>query len=262
MNGCAGWADDRQHPLLCRPSGMSADAAEPQATFAGEVREGLRTVLPMAVGAAPFGLVFGAASIANGYTLFDTLLSSATIFGGASQFVFMEVNGFGVPSWSVVLAVFAVNFRHVLYSASIGRRLEGYSFLQKALAFFLLTDLQYAVSEMRAAQGRTVSPAYYFTIGGALYVLWMVTTLVGGLFGRLIEDPRSLGLDFLLPVYFLAVLMGFRSRNGFLPIALSSAIVSVLAFRLLGPPWHFALGGLAGVLLAAALASPERSPDV
>lgn len=241
---------------------MSADAGQAKATFAGEVREGLRTVAPMAVGAAPFGLVFGAASIANGYTLFDTLLSSATIFGGASQFVFMEVNGFGVPAWSVVLAVFAVNFRHVLYSASIGRRLGDYSFLQKALAFFLLTDLQYAVTEMRGAGGRKVSPAFYFTIGGALYLLWMVTTLVGGLFGRLIEDPRSLGLDFLLPVYFLAVLMGFRSRKGFLPIALSSALVSVLAFRLLGPPWHFALGGLAGVLLAAALASPERRPDV
>jgi predicted branched-subunit amino acid permease len=229
---------------------------------AAEIRDGLRDVAPMAVGAAPFGMVFGAASVANGYSLFDTLLASATVFGGASQFVFMEVNGFGVPAWSVVLAVFAVNFRHVLYSASVGRRIAHYSFLQKALAFFLLTDLQYAVAEMRSAGGRKVSAAYYFTIGGALYALWIVTTLTGGLFGRLIEDPKSLGLDFLLPIYFLAVLMGFRGRRGFLPVTIASGLVSVLAFRLLGPPWHFALGGLAGVLLAAALAPQTRGADV
>ncbi len=222
-----------------------------------EMRDALRDVAPMAVGAAPFGMVFGAASVANGYSLFETMLSSAAMFAGASQFVLMEVNGFGVPAWSVALAVFAVNFRHVLYSAATGRRIVQFPFWQKALAFFLLTDLQFAAGEMRGNEGRAVSAAWYFTLGGVLYALWLVTTLVGGLFGRLIEDPKDLGLDFLLPVYFLAVLMGFRKRTGFLPIALASALGSVLAFKLLGPPWHFALGGLAGIALAAFMTKPE-----
>lgn len=224
-----------------------------------EMRDAVRDVAPMAVGAAPFGMVFGAASVANGYSLGDTLLSSAMMFAGASQFVLMEVNGFGVPAWSVALAVFAVNFRHVLYSAATGRRIAHFTFWQKALGFFLLTDLQFAAGELRGNEGRAVSPAWYFTLGGILYVLWLVTTLVGAMFGALIDDPKHLGLDFLLPVYFLAVLMGFRQRAGFLPIALSSAVASYAAFQLLGPPWHFALGGMAGIFLAAAMA-PKKVP--
>lgn len=223
-----------------------------------DIRDALRDVAPMAVGASPFGMVFGAASVANGYTVFETMVSSVTLFAGASQFVLMEVNGFGVPAWSVALAVFAVNFRHVLYSAATGRRIESYPLWQKAAAFFLLTDLQYAAAESRATAGKGVSPAYYFTLGGVLYFLWVVTTWLGALGGSLIADPKLYGLDFLLPIYFLAVLMGFRKRTGFLPVAAVSAMVSIAAWKLLGPPWHFALGGLAGVGLAAFMAAPDR----
>ncbi len=226
-----------------------------------EMRDALRDVAPMAVGAAPFGVVFGAASVANGYSLVETLVSSAAMFAGASQFVLMEVNGFGVPAWSVAMAVFAVNFRHVLYSAATGRRIAHFSFWQKALGFFLLTDLQFAAAEMRGGEGKSVSPMWFFTLGGALYILWLVTTLAGGIFGQFIKNPKDLGLDFLLPVYFLAVLMGFRKRSGFVAVVLASAAGSVLAFKLLGPPWHFALGGLGGIALAALMAKPEARSD-
>ncbi|MCU0791048.1 MAG: AzlC family ABC transporter permease, partial [Nitratireductor sp.] len=90
-----------------------------------EFAEGLRDTLPILVAAAPFGIVFGAAAVAAGYSFAETVFTSAAMFAGASQFVFIEVNAQAVPAWMVVLAVFAINFRHILYSASTGRRIAG-----------------------------------------------------------------------------------------------------------------------------------------
>ena len=48
---------------------------------------------------------------------------SATVYAGASQMVGIELFGNKVPPWLIVLSIFAVNFRHVLYSASFGRHM-------------------------------------------------------------------------------------------------------------------------------------------
>lgn len=218
-----------------------------------EFAEGMRDTLPILVAAAPFGIVFGAAAIAAGYSFAETVFISAAMFAGASQFVFIEVNAQAVPAWMVVLAVFAINFRHILYSASTGRRMAGMGFFQKAAAFFLLTDIQFAGAEARAArdpQGR-VSAAYYFGMGLPLYLMWIATAVLGALFGKLIEHPEQWGLDFVLPIYFLAILMGFRTRDRFVLVALASGIVSVIAYKTLGTPWHISLGAFAGIGAAA-----------
>lgn len=218
-----------------------------------EFMEGARDTLPILVAAAPFGIVFGAAAVAAGYSFYETVLTSAAMFAGASQFVFIEVNAQAVPAWMVVLAVFAINFRHILYSASIGRRIAAMSFFQKAAAFFLLTDIQFAGAEARAArdpQGR-ISAAYYFGMGIPIYIMWVATAVLGALFGKLIEHPEQWGLDFILPIYFLAVLMGFRTRERFILIVLASGIVSMLAYKTLGTPWHISLGAFAGIGVAA-----------
>ncbi|MGO4836728.1 hypothetical protein AB4144_31225, partial [Rhizobiaceae sp. 2RAB30] len=52
---------------------------------------------------------------------------------------------------------------------------------------------------------------------------------------------------------FLGLVMGFRRRPLWLPIVVASAIASVIAFRVVGSPWHVSIGALAGVALAAAM---------
>jgi 4-azaleucine resistance transporter AzlC len=223
-----------------------------------EFMDGVRDTMPLLIAASPFGIVFGAAAIAAGYSMFENVFTSALLFAGASQFVFIEVNAQNVPAWTVVFAVFAINFRHILYSASTGRRIAAFPPVRKALAFFLLTDIQFAGVEARAAadeQGK-VSAAYYFGMGLPLYVMWIVTSIIGGLFGKLIAHPEQWGLDFVLPIYFLAVLMGFRKRDRFVLIAAASGVVSLAAFKLLGSPWHISLGAFAGIG-AAAIAAPR-----
>lgn len=221
-----------------------------------EVRAGLRQVLPVLVAVWPFGMVYGAIAVDAGLTVGQTVGFSATVYGGASQFVAIEMIGIGSPVLVVALSVFALNFRHVLYSASIGRRLTLFSPVQKAAAFFLLTDPTFASAEARAAEG-PLTKTFYFAYNIALYLSWLVTSLIGALFGGLIENPEAFALDFILPVYFLTLLMGFRARASFYPVVLASAVTSIILFVTVGPPWHVTFGALGGLLYAVLAPLPK-----
>ena len=80
---------------------------------------------------------------------------------------------------------------------------------------------------------------------------WIAETGIGGYFGRLLADAHALGLDFLLPIYFLGLVMSFRSRPLWLPVVVASAVASIIAYKTVGSPWHVSIGAIAGVLLAA-----------
>jgi len=226
-----------------------------------DISSALQDVLPVLPAVIPFGALFGALAIDAGLTPVYALVASATIFAGASQYVMIDMLGKSLPAWSIVMAVFAVNFRHILYSAAIGRRLTAFARWQRALGFFLLVDPQYAAAEKRSLSPAGLRPRYYFTYGLVLYCSWLLANVVGMLFGPLIEDPSVYGLDFILPLYFLGLVISFRTTARFAPIVLVSALVAVAFRELLGEPWHITLGGLAGVLLAACLAKPNPSAD-
>lgn len=223
-----------------------------------ELTDGIRDVLPISLAVVFFAMLFGATGVSNGLTLPQTVLSSASVFAGASQFVFLDLYGQKAPVWSILLAVFAINFRHVLYSASIGRFLGTFSPMKKTVAFFLLCDPLFGAGEVRAEK-HGLRPAYYFGFGGVLYVVWIGFTFVGGLFGKLIEDPEVFGFDMLLAVYFLSLLMGFRSRPNWLATVLASGIAAAFVYKFIGSPWHIMLGALVGIILAAILGKPDNN---
>lgn len=218
-----------------------------------EIRDAFRRGIAVAIAASPFAVLFGAVSIDNGLTVAEATLMSATLYAGASQLVGVELFNHHVAPWLVVLSIFAVNFRHVLYSAAIAPHIRHLTFWQKATSLFLLTDPQFAETERRADAGLRVSYIWLMVLGFSVYVPWLCLTVVGGLLGNLIGDPRAIGIDVLLPVYFMGLVMGFRSRANWLPVVLASGVGSVLAMHFVGSPWHVSLGALAGVAVAALL---------
>jgi predicted branched-subunit amino acid permease len=219
--------------------------------IAGDIRDGVRCSLAVLLSAAPFGILFGAVAVDNGLTTAEAVMMSAALFAGASQLVGVELFGHHVAPWLIVLSIFAVNFRHVLYSAAIARYIRHFTLWQKCAVFFLLIDPLFAEGERRGDAGRPVGPAWYFAFGLSFYVPWLVLTFVGCLLGNLIGDPQTIGIDVLLPIYFMGLVFGFRGRANWLPIVLASAAGSILALQFVGSPWHVSIGALTGVLVAA-----------
>lgn len=221
------------------------------------VWRGVRDSAPVLVAMLPFGLLFGALAVANGFTIAEAVLMSATVFAGASQMVGIELFGQKVAPALIVFSLFAVNFRHILYSAALGRRLVHWPATRRFGAFFLLTDPLFAEAERKAENGQPIRLSWYLGMGGAIWLCWVVQTALGAAFGGLISNPHALGLDFLLPIYFLGLVMGFRDRPLWTPVVLASATASIAAYHFVGSPWHVSIGALAGVALAAAWPSPR-----
>lgn len=215
--------------------------------------EGALKALPVIVSAGPFAILFGAVAVANGQSVAEAALMSATVYAGASQLVGIELFGQQVPLWIVVLSILAVNFRHILYSAALTPLIDHFTLPQKLLSFFLLTDPQFAETLARGETGHTVSFRWYLGFGAVIYFPWVVMSAIGGLLGKIIGDPADWGIDVLLPIYFMGLVLGFRRRSNFLPIVVVSGAVSVIAQHLVGAPWHISIGAIAGVALAALL---------
>lgn len=220
----------------------------------GDFLDGARRGLPVVLASAPFGLLFGALAVQNGLTLGEAVLMSATVYAGASQMVGLELFGQTIAPWLIVLSIFAVNFRHVLYSAALGRKVTHWTLAQRAFGFFFLVDPQYAEGEKQSLRGR-LSFAWYMGMAAPIYVCWVAEAVLGAAFGSLIPNPHALGLDFLLPIYFLGLVMDFRKRPLWLPVVSVSAAASIAAYYLVGSPWHVSIGAVAGIALAAMMPS-------
>ena len=99
--------------------------------------------------------------------------------------------------------------------------------------------------------GIRVGYVWFLVLGLSVYIPWFFLTLLGGFLGNLIGDPRAIGIDVLLPIYFMGLVLGFRSRANWLPVVLASSVGSILALHFVGSPWHVSLGALAGIAVAA-----------
>jgi predicted branched-subunit amino acid permease len=207
-------------------------------------------------------VLFGAVAVQHGLSVGEAALMSASIYAGASQLVGVELFSRHAAPWLIILSIFAVNFRHVLYSAAVARHIEHLPFAEKAVNFFLLTDPHYAETEKAVFEGRKITFSWLMGMGLTLYIPWIGFSSLGALLGSFVGDPRAIGLDMLLPVYFLGMVMGFRARANWAPVVLASAAGSMAAIKFLGSPWHVAAGAACGILVAVLIPIKTSSQDV
>ncbi|HEX2255478.1 MAG TPA: AzlC family ABC transporter permease [Afifellaceae bacterium] len=233
------------------PSPASPQPAPSPAPRA-EFLRGARDIVPIVAAASPFGIVFGALAVQKGLSFAEAMAMSAIIYAGASQFAALELWAPPLPVWAILFSVLAVNFRHVLYSAALGRRMRHWPAAGRLAGFGLMVDPIYALAELNG--GARLSGAYYAGIALPLYFAWVAATAVGAAFGNLITDPVALGLDFVLTAYFLILVLGFRARPNAGWIIVTAAVGSIAAYLTIGPPWHIGAGAFAGIGIAAALA--------
>ena len=154
----------------------------------------MRGQLPLLLGVAPFGMAFGAYAIETGLSGGMTQAMSSMIFGGASQFVAVQLIASGVPGAMIVLAVLVVNARHMLYSASLAPHVAHLDARWRWLLAYLLTDEAYAVGMQRYGRDDE-SPRkhwFFFGAGFALWSTWQVTTAAGIVLGAALPDSWSL----------------------------------------------------------------------
>ncbi len=207
---------------------MSSSTPPPIPSRSQEFWAGVRQELPLQLGVAPFGLVFGVLGIASGLTPLQTILLSSIVFGGASQVVFAQLWGAGVPAPFVGASVSVINLRHALYSASIAPYLRSLPLVWRIPLAYLLTDEAYAVTIHRLRNEPPSPHQHYHLVGTGmtLWVCWQITTVTGVMFGATI--PQSWSLGFAIPLTFIAIVAPAIRRRADLAACLTAGINAVL----------------------------------
>ena len=219
-----------------------------------EFLAGVRAQLPILLGVAPFGMIYGVLAMGAGLPSSAAQAMSSVVFAGSSQFIGANLFAASAPFLVIVVTTFVVNLRHALYSASIAPYLERLPLRWKFLFAYLLTDEAYAVAIIRYRRDPPLPVgeesrvrekshhSYYLGTALALWTTWQLSTAIGIFFGA--QVPASWALDFALPLTFIAIVIPALADRPAVVSALVGATVAVAAYE-----WPYKLG-----LMAAALA--------
>lgn len=219
-----------------------------------DARAGARAMLPLIVSILPFALIVGVVAVRLGYAPWVASAFSLFFFAGSSQLAAMQLLMDGTPLVIILLTVFFINLRFTMYSASIAPWLRGAGVWMKMLMGYTLTDQPYMLSLYAFDQRPALSRRVAFFLGGALpfWLSWQLGTLAGALLGSRL--PAGWGLDFAVPLTFLALLAPAIVDRATLAAAVVAAIVAVLAHTL---PWNMGLivGALSGIAAGVVVSS-------
>jgi predicted branched-subunit amino acid permease len=223
-------------------------ASSPRAAYL----RGLRTALPFVIVVAPFGLLFGVVGTEAGLDIAQVMGFTVLVIAGASQFTALQLMADGAPTLIVVASALAVNLRMAMYSASLAPYLGQAPLWQRALAAYMNVDQTYALghAEYEARPGMTVAErmAFFFGTATPIIPVWVGATAVGIWVGAAL--PPALGLDFAVPITFIALIAPALRTLAHVAAAVTSVVMAILLGFL---PWNLWLlaAGLAAMIVGA-----------
>jgi predicted branched-subunit amino acid permease len=197
-----------------------------------------RDAFGIALATGAYAVSFGAISAASGLDVWQTMVLSAVMFSGGSQFGLIGVvAGGGAPLAGALTAVL-LGIRNGLYGLRMAPLLGARGWWRRpALAHLVIDETtamalagqQEAVDAGRPAPAGRAGRFGFLATGIALFTLWNVGTLIGALGAEWLPAPTVLGLDAAVPAAFLALLAPRLRNGGPVVVALLAAAVAVLA---------------------------------
>jgi predicted branched-subunit amino acid permease len=163
------------------------------------------------------------------------------VFSAAAQVSAVSLLRAGAPTLVLIATALALNAQLLLLGLAVGRQARP-SRAQRLLTACFLTDGAYGVS---AARGRLRLPVL-LGAGVSMFVAWNAGTALGAMAGHALPDPRRLGIDFVAPLTFVAVLVPLVRTRTAASVAVVAGVTALLLVRI-APAGVAVLGaGLAG----------------
>jgi 4-azaleucine resistance transporter AzlC len=220
---------------------------------------GLRLALPVLPGMIAFGLAVGATAARKGFSFLESAAMNLFVYAGMSQLVAMEVWPEHVTIGALAalaLLCAVINARMLLITASLQPWLGALPPWKIYPSLHIVVDPGWLIAMRYRAQGGS-DIGVFFGSSVLLALVWMSATSVGHLAGALISDPRRLGIDLVMPVFFAAMLIPLWGgpRRG--AAWLVAGAVALAVQQLFGGWWFIVAGAVAGSVAGGLLDDTE-----
>jgi predicted branched-subunit amino acid permease len=194
-------------------------------------RPTVRDALSVSLTVGAYGVAFGAASVAAGFSVLQSCLFSLFTFTGASQFAAVGVVASGGTALSAVAAATLLGTRNALYGIQMAPllRVRG---ARRVASAHLTIDESTGVALSQAPRGTDAMRLGFWLTGAGVFLFWNIFTLLGALGAKALGNPASWGLDAAVPAAFLGLLWP-RLETTFLRMVAAASMV----FALLVTPW-------------------------
>lgn len=212
---------------------------------AAQVRMARREAIGVSLATSAYGISYGALAVAAGLDVWQTCVLSLVMFTGGSQFAFVGVFAAGgmaaLPS--AVASAVLLGARNIAYGIRMSPVI-GSGFWRRLAAAHFTIDETTAVS--LAQSDRRARLVGFWMTGIGIYIGWNLASLLGGLLGDVLGDPKTWGLDAAAAAAFLALLWPRLRQRQAIAVGVAAAFVAAV----LTP---FVMPGLP-VLIAAVVA--------
>jgi predicted branched-subunit amino acid permease len=212
----------------------------------------IRDSLGVGIAVGAYGFAFGAASVAAGLSVLQTCLLSLLAFTGGTQFAVVGVVAGGGSLAAALGSGLLLASRNTLYAMRLAPLLHVRGVRRLVAALGTIDEsTAMAIGQPQPALSRI---AFWWTFGG-VFTFWNLSTLLGAAGASAFGDPKTYGLDAVIPAAFLALLAP-RLRNGAIErqVAIGGAVIAIVLIPLT-PPGVPVLASCAALLLSATVRS-------
>lgn len=173
-----------------------------------------------------YGIAFGAAGVAAGFSVFQSCLLSLLTFSGASQFAIVGVIGAGGSALSGITTASLLGIRNGLYGLRMAPLLQVKG-LRRVVAAQITIDESTGVALSQEERGESAMRHGFWLTGFGVYIFWNIFTLIGALGAQAMGDPAAWGLDAAVPAAFLGLVWPRLKKNSDRILAASAALLSL-----------------------------------
>ena len=179
-----------------------------------------------------YGVAFGAAAVANGFSVLQSCLLSLLTFSGASQFAVISVIGAGGSAISGIATASLLGFRNGLYGVLMAPILKVRGF-KRLVAAHITIDESTGVSLSQEARGPEAMREGFWLTGFGVFIFWNLFTLAGALGAKAMGDPSAWGLDAAVPAAFLGLVWPRLKSSTDKTLAIIAAIFAIATTQFL-----------------------------
>lgn len=169
--------------------------------------QGVKDCIPTLIGYISIGIAAGIVGASSNLSVIEVTLLSALVYAGASQFIICALLVAESPFSVIIFTTFIVNLRNFLLSMTLAPHFTKYSLMKNIGIGTLVTDESFGVAANKIANGEKINAQWMNGLNITAYICWILSCLIGAVFGKWIANPEVLGLDFALTAMFLALLV-------------------------------------------------------
>ncbi len=167
-------------------------------------RSTIRDSLSVSLTVGAYGIAFGAASVAAGFSVLQSCLLSLLTFSGASQFAIVGVIGAGGTALSGIATATLLGFRNGLYGLRMAPLLKVKG-TKRIIAAHITIDESTGIALSQESLGEDAMRAGFWLTGFGVFIFWNLFTLAGALGAQAMGNPAAWGLDAAVPAAFLGL---------------------------------------------------------